>query len=459
MENTKCIVCVEMQYPYGKQRVFQSGSLIAIAARLIVMGYEIVILDLNIHEETSTFAKTCFAKASYICISLTGTPYVPQAITLAKKLSVLGTPLLFGGQGTESLSQKQFDALFAGTQAVRITSEIELLAILNRKRSYPTVFEIPYFSVWESMDEQTIQTYLENEMTLIVSQGCQYRCNFCAAKKNRPEKFRDFEHFEFDLRFVAEEAKKRGIYTIKFYASSLDFFQSALIDKDKIRIETLLQCMAQVRKETGVDIQTRCLSTMASFLKASERIPDLGKLLKEAGLYRIGFGVDGSDPSIWKSQKKHHNKPHQVVACIEQTAIYGVCSEILMVVGFPQDTLRTLALNVFSAFRYSKYPNVILRAYMAKAIAPGNDGWNEESAKPFITDPTKFHQIDYCAFASKTTHPRFWNRTLSNICYGILMLLFSFSGRSVTYPVFPIRGNTFKRRIARYLNDKMPGVD
>ncbi len=459
MESSRSIVCIEMKYPYGKQRVFQSGSLIAITARLNVMGYEVVLLDLNIHEETSTFVQQHISKASYICISLTGTPYVPDAIAFARKLVTLGTPILFGGQGAETLSQRQFDSLFCNTNAIRIATEMDLLSVLGIKGVYPSVFEIDYTSVWKSLDEQSVKTYLQNEMTLVISQGCLYRCNFCAAKKNRPEIFRDLKNFESDLRYIAEEAKKHEIYKIKFYASSLDFFQSALVDKNEIMIERVLKIMAHVRKDTGIDIQTRCLSTMISFLKASERIADLGKLLNEAGLNRIGFGVDGSDPAVWKSQKKTHNKPHQILECIEQTATYGVSSEILMVVGFPQDTMKTLILNILSAFRYSKYKNVILRAYMAKVTAPGNDEWNEETAKPFIDDPTRFQQIDYCAFANKATHPRLWHRMMSNICYGTLMVLFSLSGRSVTYPVFPIRGNIFKKRIATYLNDLMPGVD
>ncbi len=459
MKNPKRIVCIEMKYPYGKQRVFQSGSLIAIASRLSVMGYEVVILDLNIYEETSTYAQEIISKASFICISLTGTPYIPDAITFAKKLTVLGTPLLLGGQGAETISQKQFDCLFANTNAIRIATELDLLNTLKIQGTYPGVFEIGYSTTWKLLDEQSVKTYLENEMTLVVSQGCKLDCSFCAAKKKRSETFRDLAHFESDLRYIAGEARRYGISRIKFYASSLDFFQSEIVARSEVRIEEVLRVMARVRKETGIDIQTRCLSTMKSFLAASESITNLGKLLNEAGLYRIGFGVDGSDPSVWKSQNKTHNKPHQAIECIQQTAKYGVCSEILMVVGFPQDTLRTLMLNVFSVFRYSRYENVILRAYMAKVIAPGNDEWNEETAKPFIDDPSRFHQIDYCAFASKTTHPRLWHRILSNICYGTLMLLFAPSGRSVTYPVFPIRGSAIKKRIARYLNDMMPGVD
>lgn len=459
MEKTKRITCVEMRYPYGKPRIFQSGSLIAIAARLGVMGYEVSIVDFNIHDESSAFAQRCITKADYICISLTGTPYVPDAIHFAKKLFSLDVPILFGGQGAESLSQRQFDSLFAGTNAIRVATECDLLNALGITGKYPTVFEIGYAAAWKLLDAESVTRYLQNEITLVISQGCLYQCTFCAAKKKRPEMFRDLMHFENDLRYIAEEAKNHEIGVIKFYASSLDFFQSALVDRNEIQIQKVLEIMARVRKETGVDIKTRCLSTLASFLRASERIPDLGNLLQEAGLYRIGFGVDGSDPAIWKSQGKNQNKPHQAIECIEKTLKYGVLSEILMVVGFPEDTFKTLALNIGSAFHYSKYKNVILRTYMAKVIAPGNDGWDEEGAMPFIADPSRFQQIDYCAFASRTTHPRLWHRIISNVCYGVLMLLFVFSGRSVTYPVFPIRGNIAKRKLARFLNNRMPGVD
>lgn len=458
--NKKRILFLELKYPYGKPRVFQSGSLFAVAARLDHMGHEVSVVDLNIHSETSRLAKDRIENADYICISLTGTPYLPDAIEFAHRAKDLGTPIIFGGQGSETLSQEQFNSLFASTNSVRVTSDLELFQVIGNVPTNPlSVFQVGYKNVLANLDNKSMRTYLENEMTLVISQGCLYRCKFCAAKKARKEVFRDLKKFEDDLRYIAIEAKQRDISTLNFYASSLDFFQSALVDKGETTIEKVLRVMAKVRNETGVDIKTRCLSTLASFLKAAERIPELGTLLAKAGLYRIGFGVDGTDPSIWKSQGKNHNKPHQILECIKKTKEFDVCAEILMVVGFPEDTWKTLVLNVQSAVRYSQYPNVILRAYMAKTIAPGNEGWNSETAQPFLEDPTKFQQIDYCAFASKTTHPNWKNRFLSNLCYGALMGIFMFSNRSVTYPVFPIRGNFIKRSLARFLNNQMPGVD
>jgi hypothetical protein len=462
MKSEYSIVFVELQYPYGKPRVFQSGSLIAIASWFIALQYKVSVLDFNIHSQNSDFVETTLSNASHVCISLTGTPYVPDAIAFAKKMTKKGVFVVIGGQGAESLSQRQFDTLFSGTNAVRIAHESEIAKVFHVEETLPSVFNVSYAHAWETLDEKSIVTYLTNEMTLVVSQGCKHSCSFCAAKKGRLETFRELEVFESDLRYVAYQAKSRGISKIRFYASSLDFFQSPTVEKKEVlitTIESILLCMARIRKESGVDIQTRCLSTMQSFLIACKRIPDLKKLLQEAGLYRIGFGVDGSDPLVWKSQKKNHNKPHQAIECIETTKQFGVCCEVLMVVGFLSDTVSTLYQNIVSAFRYSKHDNVILRAYMAKSAAPGNDGWNEKFARPFLEDPTRFQQIDYCAFASSITHPSAWHRFISNVCYAMIMLLFSLSKRSVTYPVFPIRGGKLRRGFARFLNNQMPGVD
>jgi hypothetical protein len=461
MKSEYSIVFVELQYPYGKPRVFQSGSLVAIASWFIALQYKVSVLDFNIHSQNSDLAEMILSNASHVCISLTGTPYVPDAIAFAKKMTKKGVSVVIGGQGAESLSQHQFDTLFSGTNAIRIAHESEVANIFPIEGVRLNVFNVSYAHAWETLDEKSIVTYLTNEMTLIISQGCMFKCSFCAAKKNRGEIFRNLEYFESDLHYIALQAKRRGISQIRFYASSLDFFQSVMVEKKEgtTTIEQMLQSMARVRKETGIDIQTRCLSTMQSFLIACKRISSLGSLLHDAGLYRIGFGVDGSDPLVWKSQKKNHNKPHQVIECIETTKQFGVCCEVLMVVGFSSDTVSTLYQNIVSAFRYSKHPNVILRAYMAKSAAPGNDGWNEDFARPFLEDPTRFQQIDYCAFASSITHPSVWHRFISNVCYAMIMLLFSLSKRSVTYPVFPIRGGELRQGFARFLNNQMPGVD
>lgn len=459
MKNQKTIVCIELQYPYGKKRTFLSGSLTAAGARFHYMGYEVVLIDFNVHDETSQYVLESISRASYIALSVTGGPNIPSVKTFAEKMATLGTPILCGGQGIETISQELFDRTFCGTNAVRIENDMDLFSVLGIKGPFPSVFEIEYAPVLKSLDARSMKTFLENEMTLVISQGCLYRCAFCAAKKNRKEIFRTLKPFESDLRYIAEQAKQHNVPRIKFYASSLDFFQSARAGITEIMIEEILKIMARIRKETGIDIQTRCLCTMEFLLKASQCIPNLKELLHEAGLYRVGVGLDGTAPTVWKAQKKNHNKQHQIIDCMRITSEYGIGCEILMVVGFAEDNVKSLASNILRAFSYSRHKNVILRAYMAKEVAPGTDKWNKVTEQPFIEDPSRFHQIDYCAFASKITHPRFWHRLISNICYATLMLLFLPSGRSVTYPVFPIRGNAFKRRTARFLNDLMPGVD
>jgi hypothetical protein len=316
------------------------------------------------------------------------------------------------------------------------------------------------------MDPARLSEYLSHEMTLEVSQGCRYNCKFCAARKGQKEQMKNLVVFEDDLRFLAQQARASGIETLKFYASALDFFQNPE------SIGRMLSVLAHVQGEEGIQIKVRCLTSMSTFLYARGILnsliqegqdecfcgfSDFSELLNRAGLYCIGFGVDGTDESVWQRENKRHNQPHQVQECISLCKDMGIRTELLMVLGFPEDTTRILWKNFKNSVRYvfeSKY--VVLRPYLAKTFVPGNEGWTPEIEKIMVADPQRFYNIDYCAIGSPLTHPNRWNRWMSNGTYLTIIGLFYPFGRCDTLPLLPQGEKGAYGTIAKFVNRIMP---
>ncbi len=447
----KKIVMIKLPYPYGKPSIYRGGATFVVSAQFYELGYDVQIIDLNIYREDDGYVITAIKNADIIGVSVTGSPYIPSAIAFCRDIKATGKPILVGGQVIEYLSKETFQALFKNTNAIQDTSPILEGQIL------PSPYSVDLVPVWQSLDERTRIEYLKHEMSLFVSQGCLYRCAFCAAKKNVPETFRNLEMFRRELEYVCQQAEKNNIKNLEVYASSLDLFQSALIEKSEASVMKYLAVFPEMQKKYPVEIKIRCLCTVKSFLSAEKHINNFAELVRESGLWSIGFGVDGSDAKVFRSQKKQHNSLSEVAQALTIAEGIGLRSEVLLVLGFSSDTFKTMLLNLLYSFRYVfRWSNTTLRPYLAKEYVPGNDLWNERIAKQFAENPELFMNLDFCAFGSKFTHPRFVHRWYSNIVYGLIIVIFAPFGRCLTSPLLPRGTSKMSQALAEVFNRLMP---
>lgn len=442
-------VLVNLRYPYGKSQVYFNASLATVGAMILSTGDSVEYLDLNL----DNINDPRLADADVVGISLIGAPYIPGALALAKHLKDSGKLVLMGGQIIENLTTEQFAKIFAGTNTQQIRDNEDLTMFLNCQLSnIPNPYQLSLRQMWETLSPERRRTYLANEMPLRVSQGCKYQCAFCAAQKSQREVFFDLATFESDLRYLAETAHAEGLTQINFYTTSLDLFQNPEL------VAPYLEAMAQVQEDVGIRIRARCLCCMGSFLSATKKIPNFEDLLKRSGLKCIGFGVDGTDLSVWRAQKKYQNKPHEAQECLDLCKQLGIHVEVLLVMGFPEDTLKSLVKTVWSAVHFlMKWHDVSLRPYLAKAFVPGNDGWKTaKEVDQLVETPQLFYNLDFCAVASHFTHPRRWHRYASNIAYLTIIGIAAIFKRTDTYPLLPQGNPGLYGRLARLVNRIMP---
>ncbi len=444
----KTVLLIQPAYPYGKKQVFLGNSLLVVAAQLMRIGFEVTFVDMNLEDPGN------ITHYDFIGITVTGAPYIPVVADYLSqfKHSESMPTILLGGQPIAHLEQDVFESIF-GKNVMQIRSDTDLASALGIEQfQLVSPFEASLAKAFDLIPDKHWKLYLRNEMTLFISQGCHFHCAFCAAAKGMREQFRHLGVFTNELAYLARKAKSLGYAKLEFYATNLDFFQNPK------KLREYLKTVHLIQVAYDITIRIRCLGCMSSFLKANKIISDLHEVCKNGGVWCIGFGVDGSDPNVWKAQKKTQNKLEDVVTCLNVSKAYGIRAEILLVMGFPQDTYKSLWRNFTSACRLIyKYDHTVLRPYLAKEFVPGNDHWSAFPDKGlFVKNTNLFYNIDFCMAGSKFTHPRLGHRLVSNVVYLAICAVFAPINRCATYPLLPYGNSKIWNAFAKSWNYIMP---
>lgn len=411
-------------------------------------------VDFNIDHANSSRTKAIFDYADVVGVSVVGAPYFKQLRTFCRTMKRLypTKPVLLGGQTMKAFSDEQFSILFGGTNAVLIKEDTDLAKVGIDPSSFSPALEVALQPFFEHMDPKRLRLYLSHEMPLVLSQGCHFRCRFCAAAKDQPEEFKDIASFTCDLLYVASKANEFGLENLEFYATNLDFFQTPR------ELEKYLRVIAWVRKETGVDIRVRALACMSSFLLADRMLSNLQKLLQEAGFYCVGFGVDGPTQEVWNGEGKTQNHESDIPKVLARTKQMGLRTEVLMIMGDQRYDLRLLLKTIHFCYGFVlDWDHVDLRLHVAKVL-PGSEEWfvNSKYVNQILLNPGYGANLDVLALASPLTHPDRKQRWQVNAAYLAILLPTRWVGRCVSSTLFPQGGRGLLPFIARFINPHMP---
>jgi radical SAM superfamily enzyme YgiQ (UPF0313 family) len=426
------LVIFRLHHPYGKPQIYLPTDLLVVATRLRKAGINARVHDLNLHKLPSDEE---IKKCDALGVGVMGPPYIPEGKKIIAKLnSITERPIIVGGQPVEKLAPAHFQKLFG--RSVQITNDLELASALGLNLlSLPSTYTVSIAPMLAEIRKEDMQKYLASEFSFFISQGCKFNCDFCAAQKKQPEKFREFEAMREDIDILTRLAKSFGLSKLSMYLSSLDTFQNP---DSLIKIMELFEAAAS---NSGVRLQMRGLSRVDSFVRAIEAYPELRKLLIRAGFDTVGFGLDGTSERIWRSQHKGQKHLSLADKALDLCKEIGLTPEVLMVMGFPQDTLRTLAKNYLYTVARAISHGVVSRPYLAKSFSPGNKGWSSgeyrNAVEELTSNPELFTNIDYAALGSELTHPNAFHRHISNIAYLALVFTLQPFGKNTTSPIIP----------------------
>lgn len=441
--------------PTGLGHIYLPSSLATVGSRILMAGGEIAFQDGNLCPLVFDQQVTG--------INLLGAPYIPEVIKLREQIAASVGPdadLVLGGQVLTGFTREQFQRLFGG-RAYGGNDDAVLKRLLGMELArLPAPEETTMIPFYEQIADADFRQYMEHEFCLYLSQGCKFACEFCAANRTFrdpvtgqisvvKERYRRLDLVDVELEYLVTRSQRLGISHLEIYLSNLDTFQTP--DQLKQFAELVIACK---RKHPGFTFRLRGLSTAAAFMDTYRDDPSVITAMVDAGLWSIGFGVDGTSKAVWKSIKKGHNQIDQCIDAIRLTReAFAITPEVFMVVGHATDTPDTLRDDVEFILDMADCYGASPRPYVAKSIVPGNSGWRDPAhaalVEQLLTDPHYFQVLDYAALPTSLTHPDPQMRAEITKVF-LMMTTIPGNTTNVVYPNSPDedeRGNRLYRRL------------
>lgn len=390
--------------------VYMPTSLLTVAARLLRAGVVVSFFDENLGRAP--------LDSCTVGINLVGAPYVSRAREFVSRLRRRRSKavLLLGGRVVSGFRPHEMLGLF-GPGAVNGNDDQRLAeAVGCDYRLLPAPERTALAEAYELIQDVEMRCYLRAEFGFFLSRGCRFRCTFCAAERTArdtvtgrlrrvTERYRELEFLAGDLTYLIKRARRLGLDRLRLYLSNLDLFQTPTELGEFARLVA-----GTLRSHRGFVIDMRGLSTVHSFLRAHRFWPDVIAACVDAGIRRVGFGVDGATAEVFRGTRKPQTATMCEKAIEVARSVYGITPETLMVFGHTsldtEDSLRRA--RDFTRAMWEQY-GALPRPHVAKSVVPGNDGWYEPAwsgvVQTLLAQPSLFQALDFTALPSPLTHP------------------------------------------------------
>lgn len=262
-----------------------------------------------------------------------------------------------------------------------------------------------------------LEKYISKEISIYLSDGCSYSCDFCIAERTRKledgtvakvkEKYRNLMQFERELTYYVEKAKEFWIWELSFYVSNLDLFQTP---------EKLNNCASIIHRisvQSGIKIHRRGLSTFQSVNLYNKKFPDWLQFLHESWLTTVWCWSDWFGKEVWEKIHKKQNTEELAYNIPELLYKFNIKTELLMVFCHPWvDTKESIRTSFLYLQKMYKQFQCIPRLHIAKSAIPGSTGerwwhsrFNKVSRESLLQDPSLLSHIDFLAMPNKISHP------------------------------------------------------
>ena len=175
----KNVLLLQPRSAWGNH-VYLVNGLLASGTRLALAGFNYIIRDLNIDKD---IPQGEIDAADIIGISILGSPYIPRALRLAKRLRKRGYEgkIFFGGPILENISQEDWQKLFVANglkNVVAIQHEVDLKIGLGLLKDLPSIYTSSMSKAIEALQEYMKRAYFEKEFCIFISDGCIFNCTF-----------------------------------------------------------------------------------------------------------------------------------------------------------------------------------------------------------------------------------------------------------------------------------------
>jgi anaerobic magnesium-protoporphyrin IX monomethyl ester cyclase len=187
----------------------------------------------------------------------------------------------------------------------------------------------------------------KNCASILTSRGCPFNCTFCAARLVSGKQYR-----MHSAEYVIDEMEMLK----KEYQTEQLLITDDTFTINRNRLEEI--CRAMIKKK--LNLKWFCFSQVNTVNKESL------KLMKEAGCFSIGFGVESSDEMILRNMGKNI-KPEQALKTINIANKIGLKTQAFYIFGSPGETKEQMQKTI----KFSRKVNSTMAFYNMLVPYPG----------------------------------------------------------------------------------------
>jgi len=167
--------------------------------------------------------------------------------------------------------------------------------------------------------------YLRNTLSVVTSQGCQYRCRFCTYHRLYPKvRYKSVEALRDELRQI------QGLGFVRHVRFADDNFTA-----NRKRLISVLDMM----REEGFDFK------WSAFARASSLSSEVVPRMRESGCEFLNMGIESGSRVILKNMDKRLN-PDQAFNAIRLLCEHGIQTLGGVIIGYPGETRETFQETV-----------------------------------------------------------------------------------------------------------------
>jgi anaerobic magnesium-protoporphyrin IX monomethyl ester cyclase len=204
-------------------------------------------------------------------------------------------------------------------------------AIRNKARALETDLDKIPFPARDLIAQHLFVPNLHNArhprcVSLLTSRGCPFNCSFCASRIVSGKKYRihSAEYVVEEMELLKREYKA----------------QQLLITDDTFTIDhARLEQICRGMIDRKLNLAWFCFSQVTSVTR------DVLTLMKKAGCYSIGFGVESADEEILRAMGKPI-KPERALTAVHLANELGIKTQAFYIFGFPTETREKMEATI-----------------------------------------------------------------------------------------------------------------
>lgn len=353
-----------------------------IASVLLKKGHEVIIMDPEVQNMGYEGIKSSLKRISPDLVGITcTTPNFENAAGIAKTVKEeLGIPVVLGGVHASALPVQiikdypQFDMVITGEGELsfagicdyyekKTTSLENIEGIVYKKESeikttkpckFVTNVDTLPFPARHLVDMAKYKPNVHVDLgkksaTILTSRGCPFQCTYCASYLTMGEKFR-----AHSAEYVIQEIE----HLVKNYDVQHVVIQDDTFTVNKKRVEKI--CKYLIEKKIKID--------WYCFARVDTVSEEILALMKKAGCYSIGYGIESADETVLKNIKKGIT-PEQCRKALKITNKLGIRTLAFFMFGNPGETRETVEKTI----KFSKELNPNLAFFNSLVPYPGTE--------------------------------------------------------------------------------------